>query len=70
MTALDIFVLLLLGGGALVGFVRGFTYEVISLAAWVVGIAARSRVRVRLPQSRTSDARFIRQRATLFARSI
>lgn len=40
MTALDIFVLLLLGGGALVGFVRGFTYEVISLAAWVVGIAA------------------------------
>lgn len=40
MTSLDIFVLLLLGGGALVGFVRGFTYEVISLMAWVVGIAA------------------------------
>lgn len=40
MTALDIFVLLLLGGGALVGFVRGFTYEVFSLLAWVAGIAA------------------------------
>lgn len=38
MTALDIFVLLLLGGGAFVGFVRGFTHEVLTLAAWVVGI--------------------------------
>ena len=29
MTALDIFVILLLGGAALVGFVRGFTHEVL-----------------------------------------
>ena len=40
MTALDIFVILLLGGAALVGFVRGFTHEVLSLLAWIVGIAA------------------------------
>ena len=40
MTALDIFVILLLGGAALVGFVRGFTHEVLALLAWVVGIAA------------------------------
>jgi membrane protein required for colicin V production len=40
MTALDIFVLLLLGGAALIGFVRGFTHEVLALLAWVAGIAA------------------------------
>ena len=40
MSALDIFVILLLGGAALIGFVRGFTHEVLSLAAWVAGIAA------------------------------
>ena len=40
MTALDIFVILLLGGAALIGFVRGFTHEVLSLLAWVGGIAA------------------------------
>jgi membrane protein required for colicin V production len=40
MTALDIFVILLLGGAALIGFVRGFTHEVLSLVAWVAGIAA------------------------------
>ena len=39
MTALDIFVFLLLIGGAAVGFVRGFVHEVVSLLAWVVGIA-------------------------------
>lgn len=39
MTALDIFVFLLLFGGAAVGFVRGFVHEVISLLAWVVAIA-------------------------------
>lgn len=39
MSALDIFVLLLLGGGALIGFVRGFVHELFSLFAWVVGIA-------------------------------
>jgi membrane protein required for colicin V production len=40
MTALDIFVILLLGGAALIGFVRGFTHEVLALLAWVAGIAA------------------------------
>jgi membrane protein required for colicin V production len=40
MTALDIFVLLLLGGAALIGFVRGFTHEILSLFAWIGGIAA------------------------------
>ena len=39
MTALDVFVFLLLIGGAAVGFVRGFVHEVISLFAWLVGIA-------------------------------
>jgi membrane protein required for colicin V production len=39
MTALDVFVFLLLFGGAAIGFVRGFVHEVISLLAWVVGIA-------------------------------
>ena len=39
MTALDVFVFLLLIGGAAIGFVRGFVHEVISLFAWVVAIA-------------------------------
>jgi membrane protein required for colicin V production len=39
MTALDVFVFLLLIGGAAVGFVRGFVHEVVSRLAWVVGIA-------------------------------
>jgi membrane protein required for colicin V production len=39
MSALDIFVLLLLGGGALIGFVRGFVHEVLSLLAWIVALA-------------------------------
>ena len=39
MTALDIFVFLLLIGGAAIGFVRGFVHEVISLFAWIVAIA-------------------------------
>lgn len=39
MSALDIFVLLLLGGGALIGFVRGLVHEILSLLAWVVAIA-------------------------------
>ena len=39
MSALDIFVILLLGGGALIGVVRGFVQEVLSLAAWVVAVA-------------------------------
>ena len=39
MTALDVFVFLLLIGGGAIGFVRGFVHEVISLFAWLVGIA-------------------------------
>ncbi|HVM23400.1 MAG TPA: CvpA family protein [Sphingomicrobium sp.] len=39
MTALDVFVFLLLIGGGAIGFVRGFVHEVISLAAWVAAIA-------------------------------
>jgi len=39
MTALDVFVFLLLIGGAALGFVRGFVHEVISLLAWIVAIA-------------------------------
>lgn len=39
MSALDLFVFLLLIGGGAVGFVRGFVHEVISLLAWIVAIA-------------------------------
>lgn len=39
MTALDVFVFLLLIGGGAVGFVRGFVHEVLSLFAWVVAVA-------------------------------
>lgn len=39
MSVLDLFVFLLIIGGAAIGFVRGFVYEVISLLAWIVGIA-------------------------------
>ena len=39
MTALDVFVFLLLIGGGAIGFVRGFVHEVISLFAWAVAIA-------------------------------
>ena len=39
MTALDVFVFLLLIGGAAVGVVRGFVHEIISLFAWIVAIA-------------------------------
>lgn len=39
MTALDVFVFLLLIGGGAIGFVRGFVHEIISLLAWVVAIA-------------------------------
>lgn len=38
MTALDIFVLLLLGGGAVVGFLRGFVHEALSLGAWIAAV--------------------------------
>jgi membrane protein required for colicin V production len=39
MTALDIFVFLLLIGGGAIGVVRGFLHEVISLLAWIVAVA-------------------------------
>ena len=38
MTALDIIVLLLVGGGLVTGWFRGFVGEVLSLAAWIVAI--------------------------------
>jgi membrane protein required for colicin V production len=38
-TALDVFVFLLLIGGGAIGVVRGFVHEVISLLAWIVAIA-------------------------------
>ena len=40
LTALDIIVLLLVGGGAVLGLLRGFVTEVISLFSWVAAIAA------------------------------
>lgn len=40
MSALDIFVIVVLLGGAAVGFVRGFVYELLSLLAWAASIAA------------------------------
>ncbi len=40
MTALDIIVLLLVGGGLFFGFMRGFIFEVLSLVAWVAAIVA------------------------------
>lgn len=39
MSALDIFVFILLAGGGAVGFVRGFVYEILSLLAWAAAIA-------------------------------
>jgi membrane protein required for colicin V production len=38
MSALDIFVIVLLGGGALLGVVRGLVHEILSLFAWIVAI--------------------------------
>ncbi|WP_380876841.1 hypothetical protein ACFB49_10360 [Sphingomonas sp. DBB INV C78] len=40
LTALDIVVLLLMGGGAVLGAFRGFTAEMLSLFAWVAAILA------------------------------
>ena len=48
MTALDVFVFLLLIGGAAVGFVRGFVHEVISLLAWIVAVAMLKLVHAQL----------------------
>ena len=40
LTAMDIVVLLLIGGGAVLGVVRGFVTEVLSLFAWAAAIFA------------------------------
>jgi len=40
LTALDIVVLALVGGGAIFGFLRGLVQEVTTLLAWVLAIAA------------------------------
>ncbi len=40
LTAMDIVVLLLIGGGAVLGTLRGFVMEVLSLFAWVAAILA------------------------------
>jgi len=40
LTALDMIVLLLVGGGLVLGFMRGFVTEVLSLLAWVAVIIA------------------------------
>jgi len=40
LTALDVIVLLLVGGGALFGFMRGFVCEALSLLAWVAAVVA------------------------------
>jgi membrane protein required for colicin V production len=40
LTALDVITLLLVGGGLLAGFLRGFAFEVLSLFAWVGAIIA------------------------------
>ena len=40
MTGFDIAILLLVGAGAITGFMRGFVQEIIALAAWFVGLFA------------------------------
>ncbi|HZF44170.1 MAG TPA: CvpA family protein [Sphingomonadaceae bacterium] len=40
MTALDIIVLVLVAGGAFFGWRRGFVHELLSVAAWIVGVMA------------------------------
>jgi membrane protein required for colicin V production len=40
LTALDVLVILLVGGGLVLGFLRGFVTEILSLLAWVAAILA------------------------------
>jgi len=40
MTALDIIVFILVAGGAFFGWRRGFVHELLSVAAWIVGVMA------------------------------
>jgi len=53
MSALDIFVILALAGGALVGFVRGFVHELLSLFAWVAAVAMLKLFHVQLHEGLT-----------------
>jgi membrane protein required for colicin V production len=39
-TALDIIALVLLGGGAVFGWIKGFVHEALSLVAWVLAVLA------------------------------
>lgn len=50
MTALDMIMLVVIGGGAVFGFMRGFVQEVLSLLAWIVAV-----VMVRLFLAPVSD---------------
>ncbi|MBP6581617.1 MAG: CvpA family protein, partial [Sphingorhabdus sp.] len=40
MSAFDIIILFLIGAGAIMGFLRGFVQEVLTLIAWVMMIVA------------------------------
>ena len=40
MTGLDIFVLILMGGAAVLGFLRGFVQEALALMAWILVVLA------------------------------
>ena len=40
MTGFDIAVLLVVGTGAIIGFMRGFVHEILALAAWVFAVFA------------------------------
>ena len=42
LTALDILVILLVGAGAVFGFLRGFVFELLSLFAWILAVLALS----------------------------
>ena len=53
MTALDILTLLLVGGGLIRGVMRGFTWELLSLLAWVAAIVALKLFHTRLSETLT-----------------
>lgn len=51
MTALDALVLVLVGGGAVRGAMRGFTYEALTLLSWIIAVIA-----LRVLHPRTTEA--------------
>lgn len=53
LTSLDVIVLLLVAGSAVLGFIRGFVTEVLSLFAWVAIVAALKLFHIPLAQSLT-----------------